>query len=178
MPKRSAARAGFASLLQRRVVARPPNQKLRHIPNNSPEWTAETTTCLSLGLDPSDPDVGSYACGGCKEYWEKELYSDINNSSEKARSCRTSCDRVFACGNSAQPYRIRVREELKGLFAEQEGSSEPPDSMEVDHVVTPLVRRSGARPPMTSSSDRKRKTTRACPSCLMKAASSLQDWLI
>ena len=117
MSKRSAARAGFASLLQRRVVARPPNQKLRHIPNNSPEWTAETTTCLSLGLDPSDPDVGSYACRGCKEYWEKELRSDINNSSEKSRSCRTSCDRVFACDNSARPSRIRLREELKELFA-------------------------------------------------------------
>ena len=58
----------LSSPLQRRVVAWPPNQKLRHIPHNSPEWTAETTTCLSLGLDPSDPDVGSYACGGCKEY--------------------------------------------------------------------------------------------------------------
>ena len=158
MPKRSAARAGFASpQLRRRVVAQPPNHNLRHIPHNSPEWTAETTTCLSLGLDPRDPDVGSYACRGCKEYWEKELRSDINNSSEKARSRRTSCDRVFACDDSAKPYRVRVRDELKEMFAKQEGSSEPPDSMEAAHVVTPLVHRSGGRPPMTSSSASKTK---------------------
>ena len=178
MPKRSTARAGFASpQLRRRVVARPPNHNLRHIPHNSPEWTADSTTCLSLGLDPRDPDVGSYACGGCKEYWEKELRSDINNSSEKARSCRTSCDRVFACDDSAKPYRVRVRDELKEMFAKQEGSSEPPDSMEADHVVTPLVPRSGARPPMTSSSASKMKDNRGMPR-LFDERGGLTDGLI
>ena len=54
-------------------------------------------------------------------------------------------------------YRVRLRDELKELFEKQEGSSEPPGFMEVDHVVTPLVPRPGAQAPMTSSSARKEK---------------------
>ena len=76
---------------------------------------------------------------------------------KQGRGAHRACDKIFACDASAQSYQVRVCDELKQMFAAQEGSSEPPNSIETDHVVTPLLFWTGARPPMTSNSSSKMK---------------------
>ena len=145
MAKRSSSRAGFASPQPQR---QPPTPTLREIQANSPEWTAETTTCLSLGLDPANSDHRAVTCDGCAEYWQKKLKFNIQNSSVEPRSRRTSCERTFSCDNNAKPYRCRMRDRIKGMFVVQEASCESHKSGEATHTAIPLSSWSGARPRM------------------------------
>ena len=145
MSKRSSSLAGFVSPQpQRQLSALTPNPTLREIPANSPEWTAETTTCLSLGLDPANPDHRAVTCDGCAEYWQKKLKFNIQKSSVEPRSRRMSCERTFSCDNNAKAYRRRMRDRIKGMFAVQEASCESHKPVNAEHTVTPLSSRSGA----------------------------------
>ena len=71
---------------------------LRHIHPDSPEWTDPRTTCLSLGLDPSDTIHAGVICNKCLFFWERKLRGDVANLANKERSGRRmTCERPFDC---------------------------------------------------------------------------------
>ena len=95
---------------------------LRHILPDSPAWADPRTTCLSLGLDPSDATHKDVICNKCFYFWESKLRSDISNLAHEQRSVRrTICERPFDCSdaeqNSKYKYKALTRDKLKSLFA-------------------------------------------------------------
>jgi len=74
---------------------------LRHIPRDSPEWADPGTTCLSLGLNPSNADHSGVTCNNCKFFWEKKLGCNVANLANEERSSRRMmCDRPFDCSDT------------------------------------------------------------------------------
>ena len=111
--------------LRRRVL--PPSQSpaatrpLRHIPPDSTEWADQRTTCLSLGLNPSDATHGSVTCDKCLLFWEKKLRWNVANLANEERSgYRMECERPFDCSdaefNPKYKYKVQTRDKFKSLF--------------------------------------------------------------
>ena len=134
-------------------LARPQTRKLRVVRNNSREWALETTTCLSLGLDPRDPDHQPVICNNCVLFWQKKLKSQIKNYNTEQRSRRMRCEQPFACDNNATQPKRHARDRLKKLFSVGEEPSGPHVSVVSERCNTP----SGPRPSVLSGSSSTKK---------------------
>ena len=111
MSKRSFPCADDASLQpQRKVAARRQSGQLRELPTDSPVWALKTTTCLSLGLNPIDPNHQPVICNNCVLFWQKKLKFDLSKYSEAPRSRRTICDRPFDCSENAEEGKRHARD--------------------------------------------------------------------
>ena len=95
-----------------------PGPALRFIPVDSPVLAVKGTTCLSLGLYPSDIKQPPRICNKCLHFWEKKLNGNLKQH-QPARSGRTSydCERSFDPGVTADPYKLLACEQFKALFS-------------------------------------------------------------
>ena len=80
-------------------------------------WAMKMTTCLSLGLNPSDAAHMPVICNNCTLFWEKRLLYDISKYDKQKRSVRMTCERPFDCRDDAVEAKVEGRERLKSLFA-------------------------------------------------------------
>ena len=103
---------------------------MRKYSPDSPVWTDEATTCLSLGLCPIHPDHQPVVCKNCIWFWEKKLkHGKLNHNSAK-RSRRSTCDRPFEFSDDAEEGKQHARERIRELLT----TSDPSDGLSVEIV--------------------------------------------
>jgi hypothetical protein len=111
-PQKVFARRSSASVLLE------PKVELRKIPSDSRVWGMKATTCLSLGLDPSDINHKPVVCNNCTSFWETKLKYDISKYSKKPVSRRYLCERPFDCSDRVEKGKVHARDRMKRLFSE------------------------------------------------------------
>ena len=111
MSKRSFPYADDASPQpQGKVAAWRQSGQLRELPTYSPVWALKTTSCLSLGLNPIEPNHYSVICNNCVLFWQKKLKFDLSKHSKAQRSRRAICDRPFDCNKNAKEGKRHARD--------------------------------------------------------------------
>ena len=103
-PQKVVARRSSASVLSE------PKVELRKIPSDSRVWGMKATTCLSIGLDPSDINHKPVVCNNCTSFWEIKLKYDISKYSKKPVSRRYLCERPFDCSDRAEKGKVHARD--------------------------------------------------------------------
>ena len=113
---------------------------------DSPTWTDETTTCLSLGLSPIHPDHQPVVCKNCIWFWEKKLKFGKRKHDSAKRSQRSACDRPFAFRDGAEPGKQHARERIRELLSASDPSDDrSPEFVEVP-CFTPVPKRTKTSP--------------------------------
>ena len=81
----------------------------------------KSTTCLSLGFDPANPDHKSVVCDKCTHFFEFKLNYNHAKHSKTKRSTRLACERPFDFHDSAYPGKVHARERMKSFLAGDAG---------------------------------------------------------
>ena len=140
-PQKVVARRSSASVLSE------PKVELRKIPSDSRVWGMKATTCLSIGLDPSDINHKPVVCNNCTSFWEIKLKYDISKYSKKPVSRRYLCERPFDCSDRAEKGKVHARDRMRRLFSGDGDLSAPSSGQASTCCVTPT----GPQPRMQKS---------------------------
>ena len=151
-------------------------EELRKCDIDSPIWTDETTTCLSLGLCPIHPDHQPLVCKNCIYFWEKKLkFGKLKHDSAK-RSRRSTCDRPFAFRGRAEVGKQHAHERIRELLSASDPSDDQSAEIVEVHCPSPVPKRNktslSAYTSSTPSATKKRRVV--LQKCVMKTGACLR----